>query len=390
LYGITANVILLSLTSLLNDISSEMIQPLIPLFMTALGASAFAIGILGGLSDSSAAIFNMLSGYWSDLKGKRKQFIIQGYSASSIAKFFMALSTSWLHLFILRPIERIGKGIREPQRDAVLAETTPKEVHGKIFGLNRAFDRTGAILGSLLAIIFLAMGFAYNKIFLIAALISFISIIPILAIKEKKMKPKKVSLKIGLKNMPKDLKIFIMISTLFSLSSFSYMLFILRASQFYSTTIAVALYLLSNFLFQLFATPSGIFADKIGKKKVIVIGYLLFFITCVLFLFFKSIPMLILGFSIYGISQSMTVGNERALTADLSSKKMLGTSLGTYYLFSSLAALPAGIIAGALWQYISPESAFIYGAALSFFSAVILSSTKIDEEIFEESEEEEE
>ena len=377
-YGINANVILLSMTSLLNDISSEMIQPLIPLFITSLGASAFVVGILGGLSESFAAVFNMLSGYWSDLKGKRKQLIIQGYSGSSIAKSFMALSTSWWHLLILRPIERIGKGIREPPRDAVLAETTPKEVHGKIFGLNRAFDRTGAIFGSLLAIIFLAMGFAYNKIFLIAALISFISIIPLLAIKEKKMRPKKVSLKIGLKNMPKDLKIFILISTLFSLSSFSYMFFILSVSQFYSTTIAVALYLLSNFLFQLFATPSGIFADKIGKKKVIAIGYVLFFITCLLFFFFKSIPMLVLGFSIYGISQSMTAGNERALTADLSSKKMLGTSLGTYYLFSSSAALPAGIIAGALWQYISPLAIFVYGAVLSLLSAIILSSVKID------------
>jgi MFS family permease len=378
MYGITANVILLSLTSLLNDVSSEIIQPLIPLFMTFLGASALAIGILGGLSDSIAAIFHMLSGYLSDLKGKRKPFIISGYFGSAVAKLVMSFAKSWPVIFIMRPIERIGKGLREPPRDAILAETTPKEVHGKVFGVNRAFDRTGAIIGSLLALAFIAAGFAYNKIFFIAALIAFAAVIPLIFVMEKKSKPKNVRLSISLKKMPKKLRAFIIISTLFALANFSYVIFILRVSAFYSASIAVALYLLSNLLFQIFATPSGILADKIGKKRIIYLGYALFALACLIFVLFNSLVWFVIAFAIYGLSQAMAIGNERALTADLSKKKIVGTSLGTFYLFNSLAALPAGIIAGALYQYVSPAFAFGYGAIIAGIAAIILASVKID------------
>ena len=381
MYGITANVILLSLTSLLTDISSEIITPLIPLFITSLGASALIVGILGGLSDSVAGLFYLFSGYWSDLKGKRKSFIIGGYSISALTKLFMSLATSWIHIFILRPIERIGKGMRDPPRDTLLAETTPKEVHGKVFGINRAFDRTGAILGSILAIIFLALGFSYNKIFFIAALIAFLSVIPLFFVKEKKTKPKKVSLKIGLKSLPKNLKLFIIVSTIFSLASFSYMFFILKTIQLFPAAMVVALYLLSNVIFELFATPAGILADKIGKKKVIVYGYILFVLACLIFILSQSLAWLMAGFALYGLSQALSVSNERAFVADLSPKKELGTSIGTFYTFNSLAALPAGIIAGLLWQYVNPSATFIYGAALSLVAALVLAFLNINEKM---------
>lgn len=386
MYGITANVILLSLTSLLTDISSEIITPLIPLYITALGAGGLIVGVVGGLSDSIAAIFHMFSGYLSDRMGKRKKIIITGYSISSFAKLFMAFATSWIHILILRPIERIGKGVRESPRDAVLAETTPKEVHGKVFGINRTFDRTGAIIGSLLAILFITLGFAYNKIFFIAALISFISIIPLLFIKEKKIKPKKESLKVGLKNMPNNLRIFLIISTIFALANFSYMFFILKTQSFFPVVTVIALYLVSNLLFDIFATPAGIAADNSSKIRIILYGYILFFLTCMIFIFFNTLPMLIFGFVIYGVSQAAVMGNSKALTADLSHPKNLGTSIGTFYMFTSIAALPASIIAGALWQYASPNAAFIYGAALSLIAAISLASIKIKEKY--ESEEE--
>jgi len=379
MYGITANVILLSLTSLLADISSEMIQPILPLFITALGAGGLIVGILGGLSDSFASIFHMISGHLSDKTGKRKSFIIGGYSISAVAKLFMAAAKSWIAILILRPIERIGKGIREPPRDAILAETTPKSVHGKVFGFNKAFDRTGAIFGSILAIIFMTLGFVYNKIFLIAAIISFASVIPLIFVKEKKLKPKKIKLQLGMKNFPRDLKIFIWITTLFSLANFSYMFFILRANAASSAIAAVALYLISNIIFELLATPSGIIADRIGKKKVIIAGYLLLLLTNILFIFYNSFTALIIGFIIYGLSQALTSGNERALTADLAKRKNLGTAIGTSYMYVSIAALPASIIAGTLWQYVSPQSAFIYGAAVSFLALLAMLLIRIKE-----------
>jgi len=383
MYGITANVILLSLTSLLTDVSSEIITPLIPLYITALGAGGLVVGILGGLSDSVAAIFHMFSVYLSDRLGKRKKIIIAGYSISAFAKLFMSFATSWAHILILRPIERIGKGVREPPRDAVLAETTPKEVHGKVFGINRTFDRTGAIIGSLLAILFLTLGIAYNRIFFIAALIAFVSIIPLFFIKEKRTRPKK-SLKIGWDHMPRNLKMFLIISIVFALANFSYMFFILKTQSFFAAVTIVALYLVSNFLFDIFATPAGIAADSMGKRRIILYGYILFFLTCLIFLFFSSLPMLIFGFITYGVSQAAVMGNEKALTADLSPKKHLGMSIGTFYMFTSIAALPASIIAGALWQYVSPEATFVYGAVISLIAALMLASINLDEANHEE------
>jgi len=384
MYGITANVILLSITSLLTDVSSEIITPLIPLYITALGAGGLIVGILGGFSDSVASIFHLFSGYWSDKTGKRKRFIITGYSISAVTKLLMSFATSWAHIVILRPIERIGKGIRESPRDAVLAETTPREVHGKVFGINRTFDRTGAIIGSLLAILFLTLGFAYNKIFFIASLIAFVSIIPLIFVKEKQTKPKKESLKIGWAHMPRNLKMFLIISTIFALANFSYMFFILKTQSLFAVITVVALYLVSNILFDIFATPAGIAADNISKRRIILYGYILFFLTCLIFIFFNSLPMLIFGFVIYGISQAAIMGNSKALAADLSPKEHLGMSIGTFYMFISIAALPASIIAGALWQYVSPEAAFIYGAVISLTAAVMLASIKLDESNNEE------
>jgi len=378
MYGITANVILLGLTSLLTDVSSELIVPLIPLFMASLGAGGLVIGILGGLSDSVVSIMQLFSGYWSDLKGKRKPFIFFGYSASAITKLFMSLSTAWLHIFILRPVERIGKGMRDPPRDALLAETTPKEVHGKVFGLHKALDTTGGIIGTLLAFVFLTLGLSYNKIFLIASLIAFTSVFPLFFVKEKIKKPKKISLKVGLKGLPRNLKLFIFIATLFALANFNAILFILRAKQFFPATTTVLLFALFYISYQLFAVPSGMLADRITKKRVILYGYILFSLVCLIFAVGDSLNLIIMGFILYGISYALIIANQRAFAADLASKE-LGTSIGTFHMFVSLASLPAGIIAGMLWQFISPAAAFYFAASLAVITAVIFSLIKFEE-----------
>ncbi len=375
-YGITINVFLLGITSLLTDLSSEIIVPLLPIVMTSLGASAILIGLLGGLNESVISIMHLASGYIADKTGRRKNIVIFGYSTSALVKLFMAFSTSWLQILILRPLERIGKGVREPPRDAILAETTPKKVHGTVFGIHRALDTAGALIGSILAVVFLGLGFAYNKIFLIAALISFSSIIPLLFVREKRVKPKKISLRIGLKNLPKKLKVFILVSTIFAIANFSYMFFVLRAQEFFSIKEAVLFYVLFNISYEIFAIPSGILADKLGEKKLIIYGYLLFAIVCINFALFSSFEAVFFGFVLYGLSHALIIGNQRALAADLSTKE-IGTGIGTFYMFVSLASLPAGIIAGALWQYVSPAATFIFGAVIAITAAIVFAVLKL-------------
>lgn len=368
-YGITANVILFGIVSFFVDMSSEIIVPIIPLFMKSLGASALMIGLLGGLSESVISMMQFLSGYWADITGKRKIFVISGYSICAFIKLLMSFATSWVAILILRPIERIGKGMREPPRDAILAETTPKEVHGKVFGIHRAFDTAGAIIGSTLAFILMSAGIAYSNIFLIAAGIAFISIIPLFLTKEKAAKPKKIPLKIGLKNLPPKLKAFIIVSAIFALANFSYMFLILKAQTILPITSAIMLYILFNLSYEFFAIPSGIIADKLGENLVILSGYFVFAAVCMVFALTNEPYVYALGFILYGLSNALVVGNERAFAADLSGKE-IGTCLGTFHAVISFVSLPAGLIAGALWQFICPEATFYFGAALAVVAAI--------------------
>ena len=373
LYGITLNIILLGIASLINDISGEMITGILPLFVTSLGAGAVSIGLLGGLSEAGISIFKVLSGNWSDNAGKRKPFVVFGYTFSSFAKFFLALSNTTLQTLIFRPLERLGKGIRDPPRDALMAETTEKKVHGKVFGLHKAFDNTGALIGSVLALFFLVnLGLSFNKIIFISAIIAFFGIIPLIFVKEKAKSHKKISLKIGLKELPKKFKDFLLIVTIFALANFTYMFFILKAyNSFNNYSTPILLYIFYNISYMVFAFPSGILSDKIGRKNALIIGYLIFGLTCLGFAMISStFTQYSFLFVFYGLAHALTASNERAFASDLA-KKELGTALGTYYMFIGLASLPAGIIAGLLWSSFNPGTPFFYGATLAFAAALL-------------------
>ncbi len=371
---VSVNIFLLGIVSFLNDLSSEMIMPILPMFITALGGTGLIVGLIGGLRDSISSILKVFAGYWSDKSGKRKIFVSSGYLTSALFKLFLAFSKIWQHVLVFASLERIGKGLRAAARDAIIADSMPKE-RGKGFGIHRAMDTLGAITGSTIVfLLFWFFGFNFKVIIFIAAILAFLSLIPLYFVKESKRKPQEIKLKIGLKNLSRPLRLFILVSGIFALANFSYMFFILRVQEFFagklSVGVPILLYILFNIFYAGFAVPFGRLSDKIGRRKVIILGYLLFSLTSFGFAFFNSLTAFIILFAFYGLVYAIVDGNQRAYVSDLSPEKLRATALGTFHTTIGLAALPASLIAGFLWR-INPTITFIYGAVISIVAVVL-------------------
>jgi MFS family permease len=370
------NIILLGLVSFLTDVSSEMIMPILPLFIKQLGGTGIAVGLITGIAGAVASLLKVFSGYFSDIYGKRKQMVFAGYLMSALAKLFFPLSTTWHHILLLRPLERVGKGVRDAPRDAMVSFFAKKK-KGKGFGIMRAMDTSGAIIGSLLALLFFwYLGFSFKAIFFIAALFAFLALIPIFFVKEPRVKPQSFALKVGFSQLSMPLRWLIAAAAVFALGNFSYMFFILRAQEAFDTTrsafvIPILLYVLFNIFYAGFAIPIGILSDRIGRKKILLCGYALFTITCAGFVYFQSLAYLIVLFILYGLTYSLVDATQRAYVSDLAPRNIRGTALGTFHTAVGIAALPAGLIAGYLWD-ISAAYTFWFGAVMAFIAVILL------------------
>ncbi len=372
---IPSNIILLSVVSFFNDISSEMIMPILPMFLRSLGSTAEIIGLVGGFRDGISNILKVFCGYWSDKTGKRKIFVYSGYFISTIFKLLLAVSRFWQSAFVFSSLERLGKGVRTAARDAIIADsmTTRK---GMGFGLHRSLDTMGAILGAVGAFVLLwFFKLNFSHIILIAGVISFASLVPLRFVKEKKSLPQDITLKIGIKILPVNLRLFILISSVFALGNFSYMFFILRAQQFFkgglSTAAPILLYVLFNLVYSALAVPLGMASDRLGRGKVIIFGYICFSATSLGFVLFDSLPAFIILFALYGVMYAAIEGNQRAYVSDLAKVHLRATALGTFHTVTGLMALPASMVAGILWERVGPSATFIYGGTLALMSVVL-------------------
>ena len=373
--GLTFNVYLLGLVSLLTDLSSEMIFPLIPFFLlTELGATVFIFGIFEGARESTGSLLKVFSGYWSDRIGRRKGLIIAGYSVSSAMKAAIPFVRVWPELMVTGVMERVGKGLRDAPRDAVLAETASAEARGKVFGLHRLLDTLGAVLGPLTAFILLeAFGLPFREIFLLAVGPALVSALLTVFIRERARKPKDVpSLRMGFATLSPALRRFILIATVFALGHFSVLFLLLRVVGVGLTEgTGILFYVAFNLVYALAAFPVGILSDRLGRPPIILVGYLAFaFMAGGLILLAETWQLLFL-FVLFGLSSAFVIAVERAFVADLAPPNLRATALGTYHTLTGVARFPASAVAGFLW-ILTPAATFAYGLVLALLASVLL------------------
>ncbi len=372
--GISKNVKILGFVSLFNDFASEMIYPIVPLFLTnVLGAPVAVVGLIEGLAEATASILKVVSGWLSDKFRKRKIFVFLGYSFSTISKLLIGLAYSWPLVLFARFLDRFGKGVRTSARDALITEYSSGSNRGLSFGYHRAMDTVGAVIGPLCAILLLS--FFQGKmrpIFFIAFIPGLIGVLLLLfLVKEKSNQSVKAAApKVNWKNMDPAFKTFLFISLVFAMGNSSDAFLILRAQNLgLAVTTTILVYVLYNFTYALFSTPAGIISDKIGPRKVLISGFIIFALVYLAFgLIDKSIWLWLL-FPIYGSYIALTDGVGKAYIANLTTPENSGTIFGFYQTATGLATFFASLLAGLLWQYVSVRSPFILGGVMALIAA---------------------
>lgn len=367
-------VVLLGVVSFLNDLSSDMILGVLPLFIASLGGAGISVGIIGGVEDSLKSLLSVFAGHLSDRSRARKPLVMAGYAVSAVFKIMLPLAGAWCHVLALKIGERVGKGIRQAPRDAMIAEAAPRERRGLGFGFHRAMDTAGALLGSLLALgMFWLLDLDLRVIILAGGLLAFCSLVPLAAVRETARTPLKSSLRISLKGLPASYVANLSFVALFALSKFSYMFFLLRVSHAYADRLAygvpLLMYVVHNAAYTLSSLPAGWLSDRWGRRPLLVGGYLLFALVCLGFLFADSFWMFLLLFVLYGLTHGLIEGNQRAFAADLSSQDRKGTAMGVFHMATGLAGFAGSVVAGVLWQTVAPSAAFLYGMVLSTAAA---------------------
>ncbi len=379
------NVYLLGLVSLFTDLSSQMVFPLLPLFMTSvLGAGAMMVGLVEGGAEAVASIIKAFSGMWSDRLRRRKPFIVAGYALSALAKPLFAVVGSVGGVLGIRLTERIGKGLRNAPRDALVAESVDQDKRGKAFGFHRAMDGIGSVLGALAAFLLLPL-LGFKNLFLVAIIPGIIAIFFTLLIIEKRKNGTKETgqaevkkQKISFRGLPANLKLYIFTTAVFTLGHFGYAFLLLRAKDVGLADVrAILFYAIFYIVYTIVSIPAGALSDRVGRKPVLMFCYPFFGLISILLMLSATPWMVLTCFVLYGVFYGMIDGVQRAFVADLAPPGLKATSLGAFHSAIGLAALPGGLISGILWQQISPSATFAFGAAMSVVGLILLAFVTI-------------
>ena len=368
------------MVSFFTDLSSEMVYPLIPLYLTsAFGATPVLVGIIEGIAESVASLLKVFSGYITDRFQKKKAIAFAGYAPGVLYKLALLIAGSWVSILGARVLDRIGKGIRTAPRDVLVSESADKNNMGRAFGLHKALDMSGAALGILITYFILSgMGdyFDFKKMFLLSIIPAVLGLCMFFFIKEKK-EPRSVKSREpfwkNIRRIDSQLRLYLLVVFLFTLGNSSNTFVLLRAKfTGFDAVSVILLYFIYNLSASVLSMPFGKLSDRIGRKKLLVPGYIVFSLCYLGFAFASSQWMMSAVFVIYGAYTAMIAGVERAFVAEISPPELKGTMLGLQSTVAGIALLPASVIAGFLWDAFGAAVPFVFGAALSLIAALIL------------------
>ena len=376
-FGFGRNVFVAGLVSFFMDVSSEMIYPLVPLFLAnILGINKSIIGLIEGIAESTASLLKVFSGWFSDRIGNRKWLMAAGYGISTLSRPIIALATGWHHVMGSRFMDRFGKGVRTAPRDAIIAESAEKTHLGRAFGFHRSMDTMGAVVGP--AIAFFLLGIFSNNyriVFWLSMIPGFIAVLLIILFITEKKKvplPHAERPKLALKHFDWRFKFFLAIATLFAIGNSSDVFLILRAQQTGISTVMIpVVYLLFNLIYSLSAIPAGIAADRFGKKRVILLGFVLFAVLYYGFAIARDTAVIWVLFGFYGLFMGLTEGIQKAFLATIIPQDFKATAFGVYNTAVGLAMFPASLIGGWLWDNIAPSATFYFGAITASLSSLL-------------------
>ncbi len=380
--GISRNVFILGITSFFTDLSTEVVYPLVPLFLTSvLGAPFFVVGLIEGIAESTASLLKIFSGWISDRMRRRLPLTVIGYSVSGFAKPLLALATVWPVVLVLRFGDRLGKGIRNPPRDALIADSSEPLRRGRVFGFHRAMDTAGASLGAIAALAALAiLGERYRIIFLLSAVPAVLGVVSLFFIRER-VHPHRQTLppRLSLSQLDHRFKIFLLASAIFALGNSSDAFLILRAKNLGLSALgAVMAYVIYNLVYGSLSMPAGSLSDRIGRRLVIAGGFVIFSLVYAGFALAAGALFVWPLFAVYGIYMAMTEGVGKAFAADMAPAGVRGTALGAYQTVTGALTFFSSLIAGILWDTIGPFAPFLFGAAAAIVAAgVLVNATRV-------------
>jgi MFS family permease len=374
-----STVIALGFVSLATDLSSEMIVPLLPAFLAAMGAGGTLIGLIDGVAETTSAILKLLSGRWADRSPRKKPLVIAGYGIAGLARPLVGIAAAPWHVLVIRFVDRIGKGIRSSPRDALLSLSTPLDRRGAAFGFHRAMDHAGALLGPLVAFALLAAGLGHRAVFLCAAIPAALAVIVLVVwVREAPAPPPATDRVLEAGAPPAVFYRYLAAVAVFTLASSTDFFLLLRAAEVGIPVAAAPLVWAGlHAVKMLSAAPLGALSDRMPRKRVILLGWGLYAACYAGFAAAREPWHVVALVAIYGLHAGFVEGAEKALVADLVPPDRRGRGFGAFHFTVGCCALPASLGFGLIWDRIGHDEAFLVGAGLAAIATVFLALLRL-------------
>jgi MFS family permease len=372
---LSRSALIIGLVSLLSDASSEMIYPVLAIFLTqVLHAPATVIGLIEGVTNGIANVVPIISGWLSDRLGRRKSIAFVGFMLSALSRPVIGLASVWTVAFAARGADRIGKGIRSAPKQALLADAASDAQRGRVFGYDRAMDYLGSVIGPLICLALVGgLGVGVRSIFFIASVPAFLAALMILAVREPRDTAKAKVKGSSFRGLTREFKLFLIVAAVFGLANSANSFLILRAQELgLATTWTILAYALFNAISSLFSMPAGTASDKFGRRNVLLIGYTIYALVYFGFGAANEVWMMWPLFALYGLFPALADGAAKAMAVDTAGKAGRATAIGVFSAVNGFTQIAASIIGGALWDKINSQATFYFGAILAALAVVLL------------------